>query len=202
MFTSFISSLGWTISAILTADLGTGIMHWFEDSYLSPQITTGIGMVDEYLQGVAKDNDRHHIDPCSMLKFNYLENLSTSIPPIIGVGCVVAFGYRIGMVTDLLWWGITLCLGGAGNIIHRFAHTPGPEWIQTLQRFGLLQSIAQHKHHHYTSLGKKTSKDEPLTDYCVITTVLNPVLDNYKIWRKLENLIKSVTKIKTNHETT
>jgi len=194
-----LEAVGWFISAVIVADLGTGVMHWFEDTYLNTEVDTGITPLNDYFRVVAADNDRHHSDPQSMLQYNYLENLSTSAPPVLAISGLVFGGYQLSVVSDVWWWAVAICLGGSGNLVHRFAHSPGPWWIQRLQKLGVVQSIQDHKRHHYTTENKKTSKQDVLTDYCVLTTFMNPILDGLGVWRRIEQIIETLLGVKANH---
>ena len=199
IYSTLVSTGWWVTTLIVTADIGTGVVHWFEDSYLTPEVNTGFALLDGYLRGVAVDNDKHHSRPNSMHKFSYFENLTTSVPPVLGIGGLVVAAWAGGLVTDVRWWTCALALGGSGNLFHRFAHQPGPQWIQALQRKGLIQTMNQHKLHHYTLEGANTSKEEPLSEYCVITSFVNPVLDELQAWRTLENMIEKFTGVYPNH---
>ena len=190
----------WILTAVLAADFATGLVHWLEDTYLTPDTTTGIVPFDSYLRQVARDNDRHHSDPRSMLEYNWLENISTSLPPVAVISGMIETGLWVGWLSDAWWWGLTIILGGSGNVFHRFAHERGPVVVVWLQSAGVLQSREQHKRHHYTGQGLKMTKLDPLTDYCVITTLLNPVLDGMRWWRGLEWIIEKTTGIKSNHK--
>ena len=178
----------WILSVILVADIGTGVVHWFEDTYITTKTTTTLGPLDNYLRMVAADNDLHHSDPQAMLQYSYLENLSTSLPVVLGIVGIVTAAWTLGAVRDIAWWTVTITLGGTGNLFHRFAHTPGPWPIKALQRLGIIQSVQQHRRHHYLDNGSKTTKHNQLTDYCVLTTVTNPILDGRGVWRFLEKM--------------
>jgi ubiquitin-conjugating enzyme E2 variant len=69
------------------------------------------------------------------------------------------------------------------NEIHAWAHSKGKvaSWIDALQSIGLLQSPKHHAQHHIDPFESK---------YCVMTDLLNPLLDRIKFWRRLEWIVE------------
>ena len=91
---------------------------------------------------------------------------------------IVGAAWLIGMLT----WQFLLfvAIGVNANEIHKWNHLPRKKrakLVVALQDAGLLQSTKHHSKHH---LG---SKD---THYCVLTNVLNPLLDGVRFWHWLE----------------
>mgnify|MGYP002780090151 CR=1 FL=1 len=72
--------------------------------------------------------------------------------------------------------------------VHAWAHSKGRvTWlIAVLQDVGLFQSPRHHAVHHIHPFAKK---------YCVMTDWLNPILDELQVWRLLEWMVYTVTRI-------
>jgi ubiquitin-conjugating enzyme E2 variant len=84
-------------------------------------------------------------------------------------------------------WGAALGLAIIANQIHKWSHVRSigvPRLVRWLQAAWLLQTPAHHAWHHG---GDKNSR------YCVITNVVNPVLDAVGLWRGLEFVISVLT---------
>jgi ubiquitin-conjugating enzyme E2 variant len=75
-------------------------------------------------------------------------------------------------------------LGANANQVHKWSHrTPaenGPA-VGLAQRLLLIQSPGHHHQHHS---GRRNSH------YCVLTNLLNPVLDRFRVWRGLEWVLR------------
>ena len=72
------------------------------------------------------------------------------------------------------------------NQVHKWAHMSVgsvPKVVRWLQAGRVLQTPAHHNRHHG---GRRD------THYCVVTNVLNPVLDSIGFWRALEELVLRV----------
>ena len=86
----------------------------------------------------------------------------------------------------MLTWQLILfvAIGVNGNEIHKWSHLPRKNRsavVLMLQDAGFLQSAKHHRGHH---VGSKDSH------YCVLTNVVNPVLDGIRFWRGLEWIIE------------
>jgi TMEM189-like protein len=88
----------------------------------------------------------------------------------------------------LSWWGgLALLVAVFANQVHKWAHVPAscvPRSVQLLQAWGVLQTATHHAVHH---TGRKDRR------YCVVTNVLNPVLDASRFWRLLEVVVQAVS---------
>ncbi len=85
-------------------------------------------------------------------------------------------------MTGMLTWQVLLfvAIGVNANEIHKWNHLPRKrrgKLVVALQDARLLQSAKHHGKHHVGS------KD---THYCVVTNVLNPMLDGVRFWHWLE----------------
>jgi len=163
-----LAPLGKAATAVLTVDLLSGALHWLEDSYGNPEWPiTG--------RFVTRPNQEHHRDPRAMAKHTWWD--SAAVPLAIGV-LALAATWALGVLS----WPVALALGVGvnANEIHKWAHRTRSEngpVVNLLHRLRILQTARHHGLHH----GR--AKD---THYCVVTNVLNPVLDRVGLWRGLE----------------
>lgn len=165
--------------AWLLADFISGLVHWWED-----RANTATSKW-EFLNGVRRDNERHHNSPGFFLRYTYWENMNTTA--ILAWPLALLF-LLVG--AHFLAW--TYLFLGFGNLVHRFAHEPPlKRWrvITLLQRTGLFISYHQHAEHHFDEhTGKLLSREESYRRYCVMTSWLNPILDGIGFWKLLERL--------------
>lgn len=159
----------------LLADFLSGLFHWMEDRYGSPKWPI--------IGGAIRDTIRHHRKPRGLLKKNALQRswrvFALTMPSL----AVFALMGWLNAFT------LTLIIGASlANEIHVAAHCSPAEngWLVTaLQRIGVIQSHAHHAAHHR---GLKN------VNYCTVTNWLNPVLERFRFWRRLEVVIKVYAK--------
>ena len=156
---------------VLAVDFVSGLLHWLEDSYGDPNFpVTG--------KWVTQPNDLHHIHPGAFTKNSWLHSAAALL--LIGAATVL-----VGWIFGLLSWQLLLfvAIGVNANEIHKWNHRPRSERYRLviwLQEARVLQSPGHHARHHS---GTKDSH------YCVITNMINPILDKIRFWRGLEYLI-------------
>ena len=160
---------------ILIADFITGFVHWLEDAY---------GSEDWPIIGplVIKPNILHHFQPRHFTHKNWWQS-SWDLVALWGVVLLVAWG--LGVLTWHLW--LIAALGANANQIHKWSHRTPREngrLIFRLQRWHIIQTPRHHAGHH---TNPKNSR------YCVITNLLNPVLDRMNLWAALEQVIFRIT---------
>lgn len=161
-----------TVMVVLLVDFGSGLLHWLEDSYGRPEwpITGPL---------VTQPNILHHRSPTAFTGNSWL--CSANLLLVIG-SVIIAGTWAFGMLT----WQVMLfvAIGVNANEIHKWAHLPAVRrfrMVRYLQKLRLLQTPEHHARHH---MGSKDSH------YCVITNLLNPVLDTLGFWRGFENSIE------------
>ena len=156
------------ILVILAVDFGSGLLHWLEDSYGQPHWPiTG--------KWITAPNILHHQAPNAFTKNSWLR--SAAVLLVIGA-VIIGIAWLVGMLT----WQFLLfvAIGINANEIHKWNHLPRKrrgKLVVALQDARLLQSAKHHGKHH------AGSKD---THYCVVTNLLNPVLDAIQFWHGLE----------------
>ena len=162
------------VVAVILADFLSGLAHWLEDSYFTPS-TPLLG------QTIAK-NVLHHLQPAYFVSNAWYVTIRSSLV------CAALVGAPLLAWGRLSWWvGLALVMAVFSNQVHKWAHMPAacvPGSVQLLQRWGILQTVTHHAAHH---MGRKDRR------YCVVTNVLNPVLDASRFWRMSEAAIHVVS---------
>lgn len=167
----FLAKLFFTV---LLADFVSGLVHWLEDAYARP------GM--PFLDKIAADNLLHHAKPRAFLAKSWWESSADLvIAGVITLLVAAALGHLNG-------WLITfVVLVVNANQIHKWTHQnrqENPWFVRKLQRASILQTPRHHALHH---------RGERNSHYCVITNVLNPVLEKIRFWSSLEAVIEWLT---------
>ena len=164
------------IHCVLIADFITGFVHWFEDTYITPDWPI-LG------QHVGLPNIEHHKHPGWIVTMSSFvsRNIQTfSMGIVFLITCFFFYGLMFPVV-------FTVVLAALGNEIHTWNHRSrkhNPWWIRLLQDTCIIQTPHQHAKHHRKPYD---------TCYCTITNFLNPILDMTKFWRGLEYIIWLVT---------
>jgi hypothetical protein len=172
------------IASWLLADFIAGVFHWWEDTYLT-QSDSFLGRL------IGGPNQLHHANQYAFLQGSYWHrNYTTIIPSMIALVLCLRFEpIRSG-------W-LAMLFVSQANQIHAWAHSKGRNFwlIDELQWIGLLQSCKHHSEHHRSPYHVR---------YCVMSPVLNPLLDGIGFWRGLEYIGFIVTGIRPrdNHAST
>lgn len=167
----------WVFLIVSVADLVCGLVHWFEDSYGQEQWPI-IG------PAIIAPNRLHHIKPRAFVQNSWWQSSRYQVVAVIGVVLVALWA---GWLTwQLVLFAVVVV---QGNEVHKWAHRTRAEngrLISWLQARGVVQNHRQHAQHHR---GLRN------TDYCTITTWVNPVVDTFRIWRFLEFSVVRITGI-------
>jgi len=71
------------------------------------------------------------------------------------------------------------------NQIHKWAHTYKPPYIVSiLQYLHIILQGKNHNYHHFTPYDR---------DYCITNGWLNPIFQQFDLWRKMERLVSYFT---------
>lgn len=160
------------VLVILAVDFASGLLHWLEDSYGHPHWP----IAGEW---VTTPNIRHHHTPSAFTENSWRRSAAV----LLVIGAVfIGVVWLVGMLT----WQLLLfvAIGVNANEIHKWNHLPKSkrsELVVALQDLRLLQTPRHHGRHH------AGSRD---THYCVITNMVNPVLEAVRFWRRLEKAIE------------
>jgi ubiquitin-conjugating enzyme E2 variant len=164
------------IASIILGDLGTGVFHWSVDNYGGLK-TPVVGSVCAAFQG-------HHSTPWTITFRSFANNLYkiavVTVPTLALLSMAPVSGEaRLFFALFINWWLLS-------QEFHKWSHMrqlPN-ESIRYFQDNGIILSRKEHGLHH-------TSPFEG--NYCILTGVCNPVLDDSGFFRKLEALVYDLT---------
>jgi ubiquitin-conjugating enzyme E2 variant len=154
--------------ALLAVDFVSGLVHWIEDTFWDEN-TPVVG------RWVVRPNVLHHENGSAFLGNNWLQSSWDLL--LLAVLVVV-----VAAASGLLCWQVWLFafVGANANQVHKWAHLPPrkvPLVVRWLQRARVLLSFEHHANHH---------RHHKNSHYCVITNVMNPILDAARFWRLME----------------
>ena len=164
----------------LLADFGSGLVHWAGDRYGSVKTPFfGPALIEPFRN--------HHTDPRDICRHSLLELLGNSgliVVPILGVAALVTnwtvFGSLVAATLLLACFFAVLT-----NLFHKWAHDERiPRPVQLLQRWGVVLSPEEHDRHHEGDRDKA---------YCITTGWMNPLLERFDFWNRMEWLIQKLT---------
>jgi plasmanylethanolamine desaturase len=165
----------------LLADLLSGTVHWFCDSFFSPD-TPLIGRLMIY---PFRD---HHDHPDAIIRYRFLEQDCTNymilVPPLLIAWWSVTPDAATGGIVFLYGLLLGFAVGSFGtNLFHKWAHAKHvPHGVRWFQRRGLILSPEAHQRHH----------DAYTHGFCVTNGWMNRVLDPLDCFGRSERLIRSV----------
>ena len=162
------------VAVWLLVDFVSGVVHWAEDNY-GTETTPVIG------RWVVVPNLLHHRNGFAFVRKSWI----ASSWDLVAAGAIILAG--AGLAGMLTWHvGLFVLIGANANQIHKWNHMRNssvPPVVRVLRRLFLLQAPQHHAQHH------RGAKD---SHYCVITVVLNPLLDRIGWWCRLEKLMAPV----------
>ena len=162
------------VATWLIVDLISGVVHWFEDSYGAAPSIPFIG------RRVTTPNLAASLRPRAFVSNSWYA--SSRVAPCSVCAAALVVAWLLGRLSPMVVLGAVL--GANANQVHKWSHrTPaenGPA-VGVAQRLLLIQSPGHHHQHHS---GRKISH------YCVLTNLLNPVLDGFRVWRGLESVLR------------
>lgn len=163
----------------LLADLLSGTVHWFCDTFFSED-TPLIGKL------VIQPFREHHVHPQRITRYRFLEQDTTNfflmVPPLAVASWLGA--PRPESPGELFWCSCLLGLAGGSfgtNLFHKWAHAATrPVAVRWLQRSGLILGPRRHQRHH-----RDYSRG-----FCVTSGWMNPFLDRLRFFSRVEGLIR------------
>jgi ubiquitin-conjugating enzyme E2 variant len=169
--------VGISTAGYLLADLLTGLVHWFCDTFFDESTPIiGPGLIAPFRE--------HHRDPLLMTRHGFLELTGSS------------FRGLAPLLTIFVWLGGSLpapvnafvLAVSAGavitNLLHRWAHDPAaPAIARGLQRLGIVLTPERHARHHAPPYAAA---------YCVTTGWMNPLCERLKLWSRAEAALVAI----------
>lgn len=155
---------------VLAADFVSGLVHWIEDTFWT-EATPLVGA------WIVAPNVLHHRNGRAFLAKTWLES---SWELVLASLVLVAVAAGFGVLTWHVW--LFALLSANANQLHKWSHRTDRELsplLRALRRLHVLQSFEHHARHH------RGAKD---VHYCVLTELVNPVLDGTRFWRALERV--------------
>jgi ubiquitin-conjugating enzyme E2 variant len=171
------------ILGVLIADLLSGVIHFACDRFFSER-TPLIG------RAFIAPFREHHGDPEAIARHGFCErngNTCIALLPLL-IAAHEVFRGPSGMNASALT-PFSLALTGAlaaTNEVHAFAHRErAPALVRRLQRAGVILSPAAHLRHHAGGHARA---------YCITTGWLNPWLDAFEAFARLEAAIRGAAR--------
>jgi hypothetical protein len=161
----------------LLADLLTGFVHWFCDTFFD-ETTPLIG------PGLIAPFREHHRDPMLMTRHGFLELTGSSFRGLAPV--LILFVWLGGsLAAPVNAFVLALAAGAVGtNLLHRWAHEPSPPAVaRILQRTGLVLTPGRHARHHLPPYAAA---------YCVTSGWMNPLCERLRLWSRAEALLSAI----------
>lgn len=155
-------------AGLCVADFASGLVHWAADTYGSPSMPVFGSFVRTFRE--------HHADKLAITRHDAIETNGDVVifsSPVHGA-LLLFVENPLGLCTML-----GVFVGSYANSqIHQWAHrAEPPEWVRVLQRLRIVLSPAHHEKHH---------RGPHLTNYCITTGWMNPLLDRTRFFRVLE----------------
>ena len=167
------------VVAYLTADLLSGVVHFFLDNF-------GSAKTPVFGPYFVKPFREHHSDPLGITRHDFIDtngnNSLASVPVMLVVWLAVPMATTVwGCLFGAFF--LMLCLGVfLTNQFHKWAHVDdSPAWVARLQRWGLVLSKKHHDVHHESPYD---------TYYCITVGVWNPLFDKIDLFERTERLIR------------
>lgn len=163
------------IASILLGDLGTGVFHWSVDNYGSIN-TPIVGTVCAAFQG-------HHDTPWTITFRSFANNVYKICYVTVPVMIALYFAHpgpqtQMFMVLFINWWMLS-------QEFHKYSHMKKPPaMIKFLQDNNLILSRKEHGRHHNSPFEG---------NYCILTGIMNPLLDRSHFFRHLERIVYRLT---------
>lgn len=157
----------------LFADFCSGVYHWFADTYRTQSDNVNAVLFDNF--------QIHHVQPYLIAEHDiFWVNWETNLLSICMTGIAIYF--------DSIFWFIASLGTMVVNQVHRMNHSyrktqKKPFALKMLWKCCVIQDPNHHSKHH-TGLHN--------TSYCILTPLLNPILDFLTFWRGLEYFVRII----------
>lgn len=189
-----------TVTAFFIAEFITASFHFAEDTY-------GTQMENALVRKhIVLPNIEHHRAPLKMTQKSWMQTVKATSIAMAAINIIIlppyflfssnikipsGLGSEKFITTSISFWyfytmlNIFIC---SANLIHKWAHTPKnklPKIIKLLQDCYILQTHYNHSLHHINLN----------SDYCVMSNIMNKILDYTGFWRAVEIILAKVVHI-------
>ena len=170
------------VAGYVMADFFSGLVHWLADRYFDPQTPIlGPALIAPFRE--------HHADALAMTRHDFFEisgnNSLVTLPlalAILSLPIPTGFALRL-LAASVIGLGLSII---ATNQFHCWAHVAQPPpFARRLQCWGLILSADRHARHH------QGNHD---CSYCVTSGWLNPVMDRFRVFARLEHGIDTLAR--------
>jgi ubiquitin-conjugating enzyme E2 variant len=173
------------LSSWLFADFGSGVLHWSVDNYGNGK-TPIMGSIIAAFQG-------HHSAPWTITERGFCNNVHKLTIPF----GPLPMGMLYLLLNDqhpsaVLFLTVFCCLEILSQEFHKWSHqlkSQVPDWVNNLQQLGITIARGPHAQHHLAPYDG---------NYCIISGVCNPVLDESGFFRRLEHIIYNMNGVESN----
>ena len=179
---AWLSAIAVVPIAYLAADLASGLVHWFCDSFLAVD-TPVVGRL------IIHPFREHHRDPMRMTRHDFIEvngNVCLALVPVLAIGWWLGPTLGTGLMAVSVRAGFAAFLLAifATNQIHFWAHAERlPRLVHGLQRRGLILSPRHHASHHQPGYA---------STYCITSGWMNRVMDSGRLWDGCERIVAAL----------
>jgi ubiquitin-conjugating enzyme E2 variant len=170
------------VAGYVIADFFSGLVHWLADRYFDPKTPVlGPALIAPFRE--------HHADALAMTRHDFFEisgnNSLVTIPlalAILSFPTPTGFPLRV-LTASAFGLGLSII---ATNHFHCWAHVAHPPPLaRRLQNWGLILSPDRHARHH---------QGDHDNSYCVTSGWLNPVLDRFHVFARLERAVDTLAR--------
>jgi palmitoyl-[glycerolipid] 3-(E)-desaturase len=171
-----------TVTSWIAADFGSGVLHWSVDNYGNGR-TPIMGTIIAAFQG-------HHTAPWTIAQRGFCNNVYKLCVPF-GIIPVSLIAYLAGPMTTY-WMTLFCILEILSQEFHKWSHqlkSDVPRIAAVLQDAGLSIGRVPHAQHHLAPFEG---------NYCIISGVCNPILDQTGFFRRLEHFIFNWNGVESN----
>lgn len=174
------------LGGIVTADFGSGLVHWAADTWGSVELPLlGKNFIRPFRE--------HHIDPTSITRHDFIEtngdNCMLTVPALAAMAWAFCahtdeqIQRRYSFTAYIFLLAIFVAMT---NQIHKWSHTYFglPGWVVSLQEWHVILPRRHHRIHH-------VAPHE--TYFCITTGWLNWPLEKMHFWTLMEALIQALT---------
>lgn len=173
-----------TWASWIFADFGSGVLHWSVDNYGNGR-TPIMGGIIAAFQG-------HHSAPWTITYREFCNNVSKLCLPF-GVWTIAAMQFIFHLEPEARYfWTTFLVYEILSQEFHKWSHqlpSESPAWVNELQKLGITIGRKPHSLHH---------KAPYEGNYCIVSGVCNPYLDQSGFFRRLEHLVYRLNGVESN----